>query len=88
MPWCDDAADKKGRILHHVEGLSEAKNIEHVESVDIIIREGNEPIPLPDGNQYPSYIFARADMQQEVIRALQEAFSKLEIVVAPVFRPQ
>ena len=79
---------KKGGILRRVEGLTEARNVEHVESIDIIIREGNELVPLPEGNQYPGYIFARADTQQEVISALQEAFSKLEIVVAPVFRPQ
>ncbi len=79
---------KKGGILRRVEGLSKARNIEYVESVDIIIREGNELIPLPEGNQYPGYIFARAESQQEVISALQEAFSKLEIVVAPVFRQE
>ena len=79
---------KKGGILRRVEGLSDAKNVEHIESVDIIIREGNELIPLPEGNQYPGYIFARAKTQQQVISALQAAFLKLEIVVAPVYRPQ
>ena len=77
---------KKGGILRRVEGLSDARNVKHIESVDIIIREGNELIPLPEGNQYPGYIFARADLQQEVISSLQEAFSKLEIVVAPMIR--
>ena len=77
---------KQGGILRRVEGLSNARNVEHVESVDIIIREGNELIPLPEGNQYPGYIFARADSQQKVVSALQEAFSKLEIVVAPLIR--
>jgi len=77
---------KKGGILRRIEGLSDAANVKFIESVDIIIREGNELIPLPEGNQYPGYIFARAETQQEVISALQEAFEKLEIVVAPVFR--
>ncbi|MDH5710907.1 MAG: ATP-grasp domain-containing protein [Gammaproteobacteria bacterium] len=75
---------KKGGILRRVEGLSEARNIEHIESVDIIIREGNELIPLPEGNQYPGYIFARAETQKEVISALQQAFEQLEFVMAPV----
>ena len=79
---------KKGGILRRVEGLSKAGKVEHVESIDIIIREGNELIPLPEGNQYPGYIFARADSQQKVINALQEAFSKLEFVVAPLIRPE
>jgi hypothetical protein len=79
---------KKGGILRRVEGLSDARNVEHIESVDIIIREGNELVPLPEGNQYPGYIFSRAETQKEVISALQQAFSKLEFVVAPVFRPK
>ena len=78
----------KGGILRRVEGLSNARSVEHIESIDIIIREGNELVPLPEGNQYPGYIFASADTQQEVISALQEAFSKLEIVVAPIIRPE
>ena len=77
---------KQGGLLRRVEGLSDARKVKNVESVDIIINEGNELIPLPEGNQYPGYIFARADTQQEVISALQQAFSKLEFVVAPIFR--
>ena len=79
---------KQGGLLRRVEGLSEARKVIHIESVDIIIRQGNELVPLPEGNQYPGYIFARADSQQKVIAALQLAFSKLEIVVAPVIRLQ
>ena len=79
---------KQGGILRRVEGLSKAGNIKHIESVDIIIREGNELVPLPEGNQYPGYIFARAETQQEVTEALQNAFAQLEIVVAPIFRPE
>ena len=78
---------KQGGILRRVEGLSMARNVEHIESVDILIRQGNELVPLPEGNQYPGYIFARAESQQKVVSALQEAFSKLELVVAPVIRP-
>ena len=77
---------KKGGILRRVEGLSNARSVEHVESVDIIIRQGNELVPLPEGNQYPGYIFARAETQQEVISALQDALSKIDFIVAPVFR--
>ena len=79
---------KKGGMLRRVEGLNDARSVKNIGSVDIIIREGNELIPLPEGNQYPGYIFARANTQLEVINALQEAFSKLDIVVAPVFRQE
>ncbi|MDA3870408.1 MAG: ATP-grasp domain-containing protein [Gammaproteobacteria bacterium] len=76
----------KGGILRRVEGLIAARDIKHIESVDIIIREGHELVPLPEGNQYPGYIFAQADTQQEVIDALNNAFSRIKFIVAPVIR--
>lgn len=75
---------KKGGILRRVEGLSNARNVEHIESVDIIISQGNELVPLPEGNKYPGYIFARAESQKKVVIALREAFSRLNIIVAPI----
>ena len=72
-------------ILRRVEGLSEATRIEYVENIDIVIRPGNELIPLPEGNQYPGYIFARAESPEKVEAALRLAFEKLNFVVAPVF---
>lgn len=77
---------KQGGILRRVEGLPAARSTEHIQSVDILIHAGNELIPLPEGNQYPGYIFAHADTQQKVITALQQAYAKLEFVVAPVIR--
>lgn len=73
-------------ILRRVEGIAAAQRVDHIEKIDIIIREGNELIPLPEGNQYPGYIFARADTTEQVINALREAWSKLNFVVAPVFK--
>jgi biotin carboxylase len=72
-------------ILRRVEGLIEASRTEHVENIDIVIRPGNELIPLPEGNQYPGYIFARAESPEKVEAALRVAFEKLNFVVAPVF---
>ena len=79
---------KQAGILRRVEGLSEALKVEHIESIDIIMREGHELIPLPEGNQYPGYIFARAETPDAVIQALREAHAKLNFVVAPVIRLQ
>ena len=77
---------KKAGILRRVEGLGAAKKVEYIEKLDIIIREGNELIPLPEGNQYPGYIFAQADTREQVICALKKAYSELNFVVAPVFK--
>lgn len=76
----------QGGILRRVEGLSAARQIANVEKVDIIAREGHELIPLPEGNQYPGYIFARAASAEEVIKALRAAYEQLNFVVAPLFK--
>lgn len=73
-------------ILRRVEGIMAAQKIRNIERIDIVIREGNELIPLPEGNQYPGYIFARGGSSGEVVDALREACSLLNFVVAPVFR--
>jgi biotin carboxylase len=73
-------------ILRRVEGLRDAQAVANVERVDILVRPGHELVPLPEGNQYPGYIFARAETPAEVVHALREAHSKLNFVIAPVFK--
>lgn len=77
---------KNGGILRRVEGLANAQNTPNIEKIEIIIREGYELIPLPEGNQYLGYIFARGDSSREVTAALRLAYSKLNFVVAPIFK--
>jgi len=77
---------REGGILRRVEGIAAARKVAGIETVDIIIREGNELVPLPEGNQYPGYIFARGNSTGEVVSALREACSRLHFVVAPVFK--
>jgi len=72
-------------ILKRVEGLSAARQIKNIAKVDIIAREGHELIPLPEGNQYPGYIFSKGSTANEVITALRTAYAQLKLVVAPVF---
>ena len=71
-------------ILRRVEGLSAALRTRHVENIEITVRSGNELVPLPEGNQYPGFIFARANTPDEVVTALKAAHDKLDFVVAPV----
>jgi biotin carboxylase len=77
---------KQGGILRRVEGITAASRIPHIEKVDIIVREGQELVPLPEGNQYPGYLFARAPTPEQVVDALRAAHARLAFVVAPVFR--
>lgn len=73
-------------LLRRVEGLQAARDIKGVDRVEIIISDGHELIPLPEGNQYPGYIFARGKTPDEVITALKTAYSHLNFVVAPLWR--
>lgn len=74
---------KQGGILRRVEGIGAARRVPHIEKVDIIIRNGNPLVPLPEGNQYPGYLFARADTPQAVERALRSAHEKLKFITMP-----
>jgi len=71
-------------ILRRVEGLSDAQTVRYIEKIEIYARPGNELIPLPEGNQYPGFIFARAQTAKEVINALHAAHDKLRFITVPV----
>lgn len=73
-------------LLRRVEGLLEANRIAHIDRIDIIIREGHELVPLPEGNQYLGYIFASAETSELATAAVREAYKQLRFVTAPVFK--
>jgi len=77
---------RKGGVLRRVEGIEAARKVKNIDRVDIIVRDGHELVPLPEGNQYPGYLFASADTVDKVTRALREACDKLDFVVAPMLR--
>ena len=68
-----------------MEGLLEANKVKHINKIDIIIREGHELVPLPEGNQYLGYIFASAATPEQVTTAIRKAYSHLKFITAPVF---
>ena len=76
---------KEKGLLKRVEGLLDANKEKYIDKIDIIIREGHELVPLPDGNQYLGYIFASADSPEQVTAAIREAYAKLRFITAPVF---
>ena len=73
-------------LLKRVEGLLAANKIKHIDKIDIIIQQGHELVPLPEGNQYLGYIFASADRPEQVTAAIREAYAHLKFVTAPVFK--
>jgi biotin carboxylase len=73
-------------VLKRVEGILAAQRVPYIESVEIQLREGHELVPLPEGNSYLGFIFARAPSAQQAEAALRAAHACLKIVVAPLWK--
>ncbi len=73
-------------VLKRVEGVLAAQRVPYIESVEIQLREGHELVPLPEGNSYLGFIFARAPSAQQAELALRAAHACLKVVVAPLWK--
>jgi biotin carboxylase len=60
-------------ILRSVRGLEDAQRVPGVESVEITARVHNPIVPLPEGESYLGFIFARGDNPAGVKNALRQA---------------
>lgn len=70
--------------LTAVEGVGAAERVPGIEQVVLSIPIGGEVIPLPEGDRYLGFIFARGDDPFEVERALRQAHASLKFVIHPV----
>ena len=77
---------RQSGLLRRVEGILAAQKVPCIENIDIVISEGHELVPLPEGNQYLGFIFAKADTPDLVTAALRSAHEKLKFVTAPVIK--
>jgi len=77
---------RQAGLLRRVEGILAAQKVPYIEKIDIAISEGHELIPLPEGNQYLGFIFARAETADRVTDALRTAHEKLNFVTAAIIR--
>ena len=68
-------------VLRAVRGVAEAEAAAQIESVEIEARVGDRLVPLPEGSDYPGFIFARAETPAEVEAALREAWSRIEFEI-------
>ncbi len=71
-------------VLRRVEGVLEASRVPGIEAVEISVREGYELVPLPEGESYLGFVFARTDSPQDAEEALRAAHAHLRVVTAPV----
>lgn len=70
-------------ILKGILGCEEARAIPLVENVEITAKINYPLRPLPEGDSYLGFIFARGDTPEEVEAALRLAHEKLSFTIAP-----
>ena len=67
--------------LREVNGRAEAIAVPGIEGLVITIPPGGRVVPLPEGDRYLGFMFARAETPAEAEAALREAHRRLEIVI-------
>lgn len=73
-----------GGMLRGVNGLEEAKQVSGVIGIEVTAPMNQPIVPLPEGESYLGFIFARDDRPESVEAALREAHSRLHFVIGPM----
>ena len=71
----------RGGVLEEVRGQDEALALPGVTGLEISIACGRPVRPLPEGDRYLGFLFARGETPDEVEQALRTAHGRLEIVI-------
>ncbi len=70
----------RGR-LRGVDGIDAAGMVPGIEEILITIPAGKQVFPLPEGDRYLGFLFAKGDSPAGVEASLREAYSKLNVVI-------
>jgi ATP-grasp domain/L-amino acid ligase C-terminal domain 2 len=65
-----------------VEGLDNVRATLGIEDILITAKQGQKLVPLPEGNTYLGFIFARSDSSGAVEQALRDSHAKLRFEIA------
>ena len=69
-------------VLQEVRGQDEALAVAGVTGLEVSIAPGKRVEPLPEGDRYLGFVFARGETPVEVERALRAAHRRLDVVIA------
>ena len=75
-------------ILQEIRGQDEARAVPGIAGLELTIGPGRHVMPLPEGDRYLGFLFARADGPEGVEHALRTAHGYLEIVIGPLAAPK
>jgi hypothetical protein len=70
-------------LLRGVEGVEAARAVPGIEDVEITARLHYPLVPLPEGDGYLGFVFARGETPAEVEAALRQAHARLRFQIAP-----
>ncbi len=68
--------------LQEVRGRGEARRVPGIVGLEVTIPPGGTVEPLPEGDRYLGFLFARGETPQQVEEALRTAHARLEVVIA------
>ncbi len=71
----------KAGTLREITGLEEAKSVSGIEEIKITIPISQQVTPLPEGNKYLGFIFARSEKPEQVEESLRKAHVRLDFVI-------
>ena len=72
---------RRAGTLREVRGIEAARAVLGVQDVRITIPRGRPVVPLPEGDRYLGFVFARGETPEQVEAALRRAHAALEVVV-------
>jgi biotin carboxylase len=68
-------------VLREVRGQDEARAVPGIAGLEISIARGRPVKPLPEGDRYLGFLFAKADTPEQVEQALRDAHARLDVDV-------
>jgi len=74
-------------LLRRVQGCDEAAAVPLIEGLEITIPVGQPVVPLPEGDRYLGFLFARGETPAAVEAALREAHARLTFQIADPDEP-
>jgi biotin carboxylase len=70
-------------VLRAVHGLGSARAVPGIVGLELAVRPGRAVRPLPEGDRYLGFLFARGESPSQVEQALRTAYACLDMVIEP-----
>ena len=73
---------ERAGVLDEVRGQDAARAVPGITGLEITVPRGRAVVPLPEGDRYLGFLFARADTPDEVEAALRAGYAALDVVLS------